>query len=63
MSGEHKSPAVDVGGSSTFAHMAPPAGELSPLGRIVIDSRQVEPGDTFWGLVGKQQNGGSFAED
>jgi UDP-N-acetylmuramoyl-tripeptide--D-alanyl-D-alanine ligase len=52
-----------VGGRLRMATLAPPAGEHSPIGRIVIDSRQVEPGDTFWGLVGRQQNGGRFAED
>ncbi len=52
-----------VGGRLRLATLPPPAGEQTPIGRVVIDSRQVQPGDTFWGLVGKQRNGGSFAED
>ncbi|HEX4146355.1 MAG TPA: UDP-N-acetylmuramoyl-tripeptide--D-alanyl-D-alanine ligase [Pirellulales bacterium] len=52
-----------VGGRLRMATLPPPAGEAAPVGRIVIDSRQVEPGDTFWGLAGARHNGGSFAED
>ena len=31
-----------------------------PLGRIVTDSRQVEPGDVFWALVGPKYDGANF---
>ena len=31
----------------------------APLGRIVTDSRQVEPGDVFWALQGPNHDGGS----
>jgi len=31
------------------------------LGRIVADSRQVEPGDVFWALVGPNHDGADFA--
>lgn len=31
------------------------------LGRVVIDSRKVEPDDVFWGLVGAKHNGNEFA--
>jgi len=36
MSADSKSPAVDVGGSSTFAHAAPPAGELDTSHGVVL---------------------------
>jgi urea transport system ATP-binding protein len=36
MSADHESPAVDVGGSSTFAHPAPPAGELDTSHGVVL---------------------------
>ncbi len=52
-----------VGGRLRMATLPPPAGEETPVGRMVIDSRQVQAGDTFWGLAGTRQNGGSFAED
>ena len=39
-----------------------PDGEV-PVGRVVIDSRHVEPGDVFWGLVGEQSNGSDFADE
>jgi UDP-N-acetylmuramoyl-tripeptide--D-alanyl-D-alanine ligase len=32
-----------------------------PLGPVLIDSRQVKPGDLFWGLEGEQHNGSDFA--
>lgn len=31
------------------------------LGRVVADSRQVEPGDVFWALVGPNHDGADFA--
>ncbi len=51
-----------VGGRLRMATLAPPAGEDAPVGRIVIDSREVAQGDTFWGLAGTQCDGASFAE-
>ncbi|NLS92390.1 MAG: UDP-N-acetylmuramoyl-tripeptide--D-alanyl-D-alanine ligase [Planctomycetaceae bacterium] len=35
----------------------------APLGRVVIDSRQVEPGDVFWGLRGDRSDGSDYAEE
>ena len=32
----------------------------APVGRIVTDSRQVAPGDVFWGLRGPNHDGGDF---
>jgi len=52
-----------VGGRLRMATLPPPAGEAAPVGQIVIDSRQIEAGDVFWGLAGTRHNGGSFAED
>lgn len=45
-----------------------PAGALrkrgnAPLGRIVIDSRQVESGDVFFGLQGPNHRGSDYAEE
>lgn len=39
-----------------------PDGDV-PVGRVVIDSRQVEAGDVFWGLAGNRCNGSDFAEE
>ena len=39
-----------------------PDGDV-PVGRVVIDSRQVEAGDVFWGLAGSRSNGSDFAEE
>ena len=33
------------------------------LGRIVADSRQVEPGDVFWALAGENHDGADFASE
>jgi len=35
-------------------------GTTVPVGRIVIDSRQVEPGDLFWALKGPNHDGADF---
>ena len=51
-----------IGGRLRMATLEPASGEDTPVGRIVIDSRQVEPGDTFWGLAGARQDGASFAD-
>ncbi len=34
-----------------------------PVGRVVIDSRHVEPGDIFWGLAGRHGDGSDFADE
>ncbi len=52
-----------VGGRLNLGSMPPVAGDLAPLGRIVTDSRQVKPGDIFWGLRGSRENGSHYAED
>lgn len=50
-----------VDGRPRFGAMPPVAGDATPVGRIVTDSRQVKPGDVFWALVGKNHNGADFA--
>lgn len=36
---------------------------FAPLGRAAIDSREVESGDVFWALPGKQRQGAEFVGD
>ncbi len=52
-----------VGGRLRLATLAPPHGEDARVGRVVVDSRQVQPGDVFWGLAGTRRDGGDFAEE
>jgi len=51
-----------IGGRLRMATLPPRAGEAAPLGRIVTDSRQVQPGDVFWGLAGPKFDGSAFAD-
>ncbi|NUQ63214.1 MAG: UDP-N-acetylmuramoyl-tripeptide--D-alanyl-D-alanine ligase [Pirellulales bacterium] len=37
--------------------------DAAPLGRIVTDSRQIEAGDVFWTLTGKNHDGAEFAAE
>jgi len=39
------------------------AARTAPLGRVKIDSREVEPGDVFWALRGKHCDGAEFVAD
>ena len=41
-----------TGGTLRFGPMPPLDGQWSPVGRIALDSRQVEPGDVFWRVPG-----------
>ena len=43
---------------ATAANSDPSA---TPLGPVVIDSRQIEPGDVFWALAGPNHDGADFA--
>jgi len=52
-----------VGGRLRFGKMPPIHGSSTPLGRVVTDSRKVEPGDVFWGLAGQRHDGSEFAEE
>ncbi len=40
-----------------------PTNAQAPAGRVVVDSRQVEAGDVFWGLRGSLRNGSDFAAE
>jgi UDP-N-acetylmuramoyl-tripeptide--D-alanyl-D-alanine ligase len=51
-----------LGGRLRLATLAPRGGEQSPIERIVTDSREIQPGDTFFGLAGRRVDGSSFAE-
>ena len=50
-------------GELSLGTMPPLGGFAEPIGNIVTDSRQVQPGDLFWGLPGKAYNGAHFAEE
>ncbi|MFO0869748.1 MAG: Mur ligase family protein [Pirellulales bacterium] len=39
-----------TGGRLRLGDMPPLGGELEPLGRVVVDCGQVQPGDVFWSL-------------
>lgn len=43
--------------------MPPCDGETTLVGPVVADSREVEPDEVFWGLVGSRFNGAHFAEE
>ena len=48
-----------IGGRLTSRRPAHDAAAV-PLGRVTIDSRQVEPGDLFWALRGPNHDGADF---
>ncbi len=52
-----------LGGSLRLGLMPPCDGDATVVGRIVSDSREVEPDEVFWGLVGQRYNGAHFAEE
>jgi UDP-N-acetylmuramoyl-tripeptide--D-alanyl-D-alanine ligase len=52
-----------LGGQLRLGSMPPRDGELTPLGRIVTDSRHVSAGDVFWGLRGERTDGAHYAEE
>ncbi len=52
-----------TGGRLCLAEMPPRDGGLTPIGRLVIDSRQVQPGDVFWALPGRHADGADFAHE
>jgi UDP-N-acetylmuramoyl-tripeptide--D-alanyl-D-alanine ligase len=49
-----------VGGQLIAGPAAAPPIAARCSGRIVTDSRRVEPGDIFWGLAGSRHNGSDF---
>lgn len=52
-----------IGGKSRLGSLPPLGGDLEAIARVTVDSRQVQPGDLFWGLRGKRFDGSHFAED
>jgi UDP-N-acetylmuramoyl-tripeptide--D-alanyl-D-alanine ligase len=52
-----------LGGQLRLGSMPPRDGHLTPLGRIIADSRQVNAGDVFWGLRGERTDGAHYAEE
>jgi UDP-N-acetylmuramoyl-tripeptide--D-alanyl-D-alanine ligase len=52
-----------TGGVLNRAAHASREAQATPLGKVVTDSRRVEPGDIFWALVGKHYNGVRFAPE
>src|SRR6185503_18930587 len=52
-----------AGGRLRLGCLPPLGGEHEPLGRITTTSEHVQPGDVFWGLAAKQQNGSWRAEE
>ncbi len=52
-----------IGGRRVWAAGPDAATDRAALGRVVIDSRQVEPGDVFWGLAGRHCDGSDFADE
>lgn len=50
--------------SGSWMPAAPSTEQLrAPLGRVVIDSREVTPGDVFWALPGTRRHGADFSGD
>lgn len=52
-----------VGGRLRLATLTRPMGERAPLGRVMTDSRQVQPGDVFWALPGSRLDGAEFTSE
>lgn len=55
--------ATIVGGRLALGAMPPVDREAAPVGRVVTDSRTVEPGDVFWALRGPHHDGANFADE
>jgi len=52
-----------IGGRLLTPKTRTPDEQGTPLGKIVTDSRLVEPGDVFWALRGLQHDGADFAQE
>ena len=52
-----------IGGVIARVDNTPGDAKAMPLGNVVTDSRHVEAGDVFWGLVGKHHDGAEFAAE
>jgi UDP-N-acetylmuramoyl-tripeptide--D-alanyl-D-alanine ligase len=52
-----------LGGKLRLGAMPPCDGETTLVGPVVVDSREVEADEVFWGLIGSRFNGAHFAEE
>jgi UDP-N-acetylmuramoyl-tripeptide--D-alanyl-D-alanine ligase len=52
-----------LGGKLRMGSMPPCDGDTTLVGPVVVDSREVESDEVFWGLVGSRFNGAHFAEE
>src|SRR6185295_11682028 len=52
-----------LGGRLRFATRMPLAGEQTPVGHVVTDSRQIRTDDVFWALPGSRVDGAEFVEE
>jgi UDP-N-acetylmuramoyl-tripeptide--D-alanyl-D-alanine ligase len=52
-----------LGGKLRLGAMPPCNGDTTLVGPVVVDSREVESDEVFWGLVGSRFNGAHFAEE
>ncbi len=52
-----------VGGRLRLATLPPRHGDRAPVERVVVDSRQIQPGNVFWALPGTRQDGADFAAE
>lgn len=52
-----------LGGKLRLGAMPPCDGDTTLVGPVVVDSREVETDEVFWGLIGTRFNGAHFAEE
>jgi len=52
-----------IDGELSLGTMPPLGAGDTPVGRIAIDSREVQPGDVFWALRGVRHDGADFASE
>lgn len=52
-----------VGGELSLGVLPPLAGPFEPVRRIVVDCRQVRPGDVYWALTARHDQGAFRAEE
>lgn len=52
-----------LGGKLRLGAMPPCDGDTTLVGPVVVDSREVESDEVFWGLIGSRFNGAHFAEE
>lgn len=52
-----------IGGHLLLGSLPPLAGPYEPVRRVVVESREVGPGDVYWGLTTPGYDGSHLAED